>query len=294
MTWSATPLETVLGNRGVERLVTRPTGRRLRIVAYHDVTDVRAFRRQVEHVARAYVPVTAAEVVASLDGATLPRRAVWVTFDDGYADVVESGLPVLEAIGVPATLFVCPGAVEGGGPHWFDRARAAVSEGWRVAGALEPDQVLRALKSMPDADRRRLVAGLEPRGRALAGTDQLDRWVAAGMTAGSHTWDHPCLDTCDPEEQDRQVGRARAWLSARYPHQPSVFAYPNGDWDPTAEAAAERTEALALLFDHRLADVSRQPRYQLSRLRLDTAAPIARARAILSGVHPAVVSLRRR
>ena len=65
-----------------------------------------------------------------------------------------------------------------------------------------------------------------------------------------------------------------------------LFAYPNGDWTPDSERVlAELDYDLALLFDHRLADVAEANPLRVSRVRLDTDASVGRARAILSGGH---------
>ena len=40
-------------------------------------------------------------------GEALPSRTVVVTFDDGYHSVYEHAFPVLQSLGIPATVFVC-------------------------------------------------------------------------------------------------------------------------------------------------------------------------------------------
>jgi peptidoglycan/xylan/chitin deacetylase (PgdA/CDA1 family)/SAM-dependent methyltransferase len=56
----------------------------------------------------------------------LPRRAVSMTFDDGYVDNLSVTLPLLRAAGVPATFFL----TSGDGPipyhYWWDRLAAAL------------------------------------------------------------------------------------------------------------------------------------------------------------------------
>lgn len=55
---------------------------------------------------------------------TLPRRAIAVTFDDGYADNLLNALPRLERAGVPATFFLAPGLLDGRTPFWWDELAA--------------------------------------------------------------------------------------------------------------------------------------------------------------------------
>ena len=104
----------VLGTRPVSAAVERVLRGRLRVVAYHGVDDPEAFRRQLDLVVSRYESVCGADVVAAMNGGPpLPERAVWITFDDGHSSVVEHALPLLRERGMSATLFVCPGLVDG-------------------------------------------------------------------------------------------------------------------------------------------------------------------------------------
>src|SRR5687768_8753609 len=49
------------------------------------------------------------------------HRTVAVTLDDGYADAAEIATPILERVGVPATLFVTSDVVGADGEFWWDR-----------------------------------------------------------------------------------------------------------------------------------------------------------------------------
>lgn len=51
------------------------------------------------------------------DGMPLPKRPVVLTFDDGYADFVETAVPLLVGYGFPATVFVTTGWLDDAGPR---------------------------------------------------------------------------------------------------------------------------------------------------------------------------------
>lgn len=50
----------------------------------------------------------------------LPRRAIMVTFDDGYTDNLLTAAPLLAARSIPATIFVTAGDPADGGEFWWD------------------------------------------------------------------------------------------------------------------------------------------------------------------------------
>jgi len=91
------------------------------IFAYHSISNARvdtaispeAFERQLKYLSEhghSFVPVAA--ILAWMDGAgTLPRKAVAITFDDGYADFETTALPILEKFKAPATQYIVGDAV---------------------------------------------------------------------------------------------------------------------------------------------------------------------------------------
>ncbi len=101
----------------------------LRTLCYHRVAPVSAdaltvtldqFETQIAHlIAADFRFVTVQDVI---DGATLPARAVLITFDDGYVDTLEHAAPILKSYGASAAVFVVTA-------HVGDRAR------WDQGGA---------------------------------------------------------------------------------------------------------------------------------------------------------------
>jgi hypothetical protein len=78
----------------------------------------RAFEAQMRALTRLFEPVRLSDLGAAARGErALPEQAVLVTFDDGYRDLADVALPVLERTGVPAVAFArVPGA--DGLPSW--------------------------------------------------------------------------------------------------------------------------------------------------------------------------------
>jgi peptidoglycan/xylan/chitin deacetylase (PgdA/CDA1 family) len=89
------------------------------------------FAEQLAALARRARPVRLREVAAWLvgDGTTPgPGLSFAVTFDDGYADVLDSGKPVLEVAGVPATAFLISGEIGSNRELWWDELERVLLE----------------------------------------------------------------------------------------------------------------------------------------------------------------------
>lgn len=95
------------------------------ILAYHRVNDddggqmnlpTDRFRRQLTELAAMAQVISLDEALVELTGALPPtdvdRRSVVLTFDDGTADFATEVLPVLDDLGLPATLYLATGPVE--------------------------------------------------------------------------------------------------------------------------------------------------------------------------------------
>jgi peptidoglycan/xylan/chitin deacetylase (PgdA/CDA1 family) len=89
----------------------------LRCIVFHDISvsespftkgmgvsiTPRSFETTLEFISRYYTPVCLEDVLVRRQ---LPARAVLVTFDDGYASVMDWAVPLCEKSGVPAVFFL--------------------------------------------------------------------------------------------------------------------------------------------------------------------------------------------
>ena len=166
-------------------------------------TSIDAFRRHLDVLDEwGAVVLPLGEAMERLAVGTLPDRAVALTFDDGYASVVETAWPLLRERRLDATLFAVPG--------YLDRtARFA----W---DATEPDD-----------GRPRLI----DRGELVA--------VAAdGLDIGSHTVTHPWLPHLEAVEVQQELSDSKSQLEDLLARPITSIAYPMGGWNATVRAAA--------------------------------------------------------
>lgn len=291
----------LLGSRPVTAAFRRSGAPQLRVLAYHDVRNRPAFEAHLAVLTETYQVVSSKQVAEACAGRLpLPPRAVWITFDDGHAGVMQHGLPALRHFDLPATMFVCPGVIDTTTPYWWQIVDLSLDADIDIIfdGRTWHDRrIVTRLKSAPDTMRRSLVGRLhqELTGRGILTdtaqitTADLVTWRDAGHSIGNHTWDHPCLDTCSDDVQHEQIVQAHEWLRPWVDDQELHFAYPNGNETSTAtNLLRDLGYSTISLFDHRVC--TRLDR-RLSRLRLDADAPLPRARAVISGAHSAAFHL---
>ncbi len=181
----------------------------------------------------------------------LPRRAVAITFDDGYAEWLDVVAPALRRRRLPATFFVTTGHLDGGA-MWHERINAAVAA-LPARGAQLP-YGLSAFAELVTAQRRVELAqalqqyykhvSLEERNDGIAALEaQAVRPLRAprsfdaesvrelrrqGFEIGAHTVRHPILSAVPDAVAQEEIGRSKEELEAILREPVPLFAYPNG------------------------------------------------------------------
>lgn len=213
--------------------------------------DVAAFAAQMAFLRAHLTPIGLADGVAAVAAGQLPPGAVAVTFDDGYANNATCALPVLLRYGVPATVFVATGLLDGG--LMFNDALlevvrhargrvldarvvglgslpvASVAERLRAFAALAG-----ALKYRPAEERSGTAARLAaetgvnlPRDLMLT-AGQVAALSTAGIDLGGHTRTHPILAQLRPPDARAEIEGCYRDLHRLTGRAPVAFAYPNG------------------------------------------------------------------
>jgi peptidoglycan/xylan/chitin deacetylase (PgdA/CDA1 family) len=238
---------------------------------FHRTPSAAWFRQALETVNRLYRFVTVDDVRGFFSGGGRFDGACQVTFDDGDRTFVDVALPVLEAMSVPATLFVAPEVLASGRPYWFQelrfvrqhvgdddiRRQIAMQMGWEDA-QLAPYPVVAIFKTMPLAAMRQVIDALEarcglppapPTNISLQEAIALDRHPL--VTIGAHSLTHPVLANESAAESGRQIAGSVQQLAALLGRPVRDFAYPNGaaglDYGPR-EQASLRAAGVELAF----------------------------------------------
>ena len=184
-----------------------------------------------------------------------------ITFDDGLRNQYAIARPALEQLGIPATIFACPGMIENARWMWNHEARARLSrlspaargEWAKSAGAPvgTAEGVIAWMKTLPLAPRLRAEAGLRDATPGFVATreeheayDPMDwdevRACDTGMLSiGSHTMTHPILPTLTEDEIRRELQDSRTRLEAQLGRKVDLFCYPNGSTDERVHRIAQ-------------------------------------------------------
>lgn len=245
----------------------------LSILIFHRVTrqpdplflgevDSARFDTICSWVRRWYQVLPLSHAVQRLQTASLPARALAITFDDGYADNHDVALPILQRHGLHATFFVASGFLDGG-CMWNDCVVEALRQcpgdtlelpahlplashrfdirSWDAKRRVI-DTLLPAIKHQAPAARLEVAQAVVQAARAKIPTDlmmtsaQVALMARAGMTVGGHTVSHPILARMPEGEAFNEMLEGKRALESITQQPVELLAYPNGrpDVDYTA------------------------------------------------------------
>jgi peptidoglycan/xylan/chitin deacetylase (PgdA/CDA1 family) len=179
------------------------------ILSYHSIDEhgtplsvsPSLFAQQMEALAEeGCTSITMREVGTSLaKREPFPRRAVAITFDDGFENVLTQALPVLRAHRLKATVYVITGMV-GRLTTWTDRG--------------VPLPSLRVLN-----------------------WEQIAQLKQAGLEIGAHSLTHGFLTQYNDTQLQDELRLPKQELEKRLGEPICAFAYPQGDYDPRVLSA---------------------------------------------------------
>lgn len=123
------------------------------------------------------------------DPASLPKRAVLITFDDGYRSCLEVAVPVLRRFNCPSVVFMPVGYI---------------------------------------GDMNKFDVGIEPE-EPLCDWNELRTIERAGVSVQSHGVWHRAQSTLTPQEQEDEFIRSKAVLEQGLEKEVETFSFPYGD-----------------------------------------------------------------
>lgn len=277
--------------KAASRRVARwiPATRRPAILMYHGIgsdgfdpwgllVSEDRFAGQLDWLTRTRTVLPLTEFAARHRQGRLPADAVSLTFDDGYASVFQSAIPLLSQFKVHATIFLPVELIERRRPFWWDElarivigfdgddlrledARLSVPPPDRRDRSWPPDEpprtprqrlfqsIWRKLRMRTPAELDAAMAQLRGQAaRAVHPTSTLIgpvepeklRPISSSTVAfGSHGLTHPSLPKLSTEEKLHELIESRARGKALAGSVLTTFAYPYGDLDSETRRLVE-------------------------------------------------------
>lgn len=133
-------------------------------------------------------------------GASLPKKPIIITFDDGLQEAIDYTVPILEAYGFTAVYYI-PGEFIGSRSHWL----------------------------LPEL-------GVE---FPIINWDVIERLDRKGFQVGSHSMTHPALPALSYEDCLSELSDSRKILEDRLGRRVLHLAYPFGFYNESVRSAAE-------------------------------------------------------
>ena len=207
---------------------------------------------------------------------TLSADAIALTFDDAYECAAEIAAPLLDQLGLPATIFLPADLIERGGPFWWDELQQLVlgHEGDRlkygneefILGPTHPNdrrweshsrprtgrqaaflRIWAALREEPPSRQDEAIERLRCQVRMAEASDvprpmnaaQVRGTASELIEFGSHALTHPWLASLTNAEKSREIRGSIDRVERLSGRFPTTFAYPYGNFDEESERIVE-------------------------------------------------------
>jgi peptidoglycan/xylan/chitin deacetylase (PgdA/CDA1 family) len=262
---------------GLPRLVARFNRRKTLVLEYHDVyagainpalnfdglhVRVRRFESQMRYLAARYHVVDLEQLLALQEASQYQKPLAAITIDDGYKSTYRYAFPVLQQLGLHATVFIVSDFCLYGRALWWDRLRTMIAttphpslvvriqdteQQFPLISRHDKLAALRRLSSeihrLPPQRREELLAKLavdldiEERGLATCepiSVDELREMVAGGVSVGSHGRSHDSFLHLTREELVAELTESKQVLESITGRPVMWLAYPYGEFSQTA------------------------------------------------------------
>ena len=249
----------------------------------------------------------------------LPKRAVVLTFDDGYKDNHTYAYPILKKYNVPVTIFLATGHIGTDNPFWWDQVAYVVNQltppilGLDELGAyvLRSDgrlktipEILERLKKLENERREllieRLMTGVGVQLPTNLGKQLILSWdnvremSDGGIAFGAHSVTHPVLTKLTPAQAEYQILQSKKDIEEKVNRAVTAFCYPfgrSGDFDGDIKRIVRKSGVTCAVTAMPGMIAPAMDVYDLPRI--DASCDSNRFKACLSGLCPDLISVLR-
>ena len=219
----------------------------------------KTFESQIQYFCRNYEILSLENLVQYIQQRkNLPKKAVVITFDDGYKDNYLYAYPVLKKYHIPATIFLTTGHIGTGKLFWWDKVNyviqhTAVSQldlaelgSYSLQSELVKFHVsfiiTERLKELPDEEKNFLIEKLLSTSGVnipadlgkefMLSWDEVKEMNNDGIAFGAHSVNHPILTRLPLEHAKREIIQSKKDIEEKLGRPVTAFSYPNGEFNP--------------------------------------------------------------
>jgi peptidoglycan/xylan/chitin deacetylase (PgdA/CDA1 family) len=194
------------------------------------------------------------ELIAMDQGEGYSGNCMHLTFDDGLREVYDIIVPILQKKGIPASFFINPAFIDNkqlfyrfkcsilAHPLYIGRVPSSIRKDLSVVlgtHSLHPHALAGSiLRLRPDDELRieRIARLLKidftvylHDEKPYLSLNQLRKIDSLGFTLGAHGMGHKLFSELTMEDQLKEAIDSLNWITANFPAQPRVFAFPFTD-----------------------------------------------------------------
>ncbi len=247
-------------------------GSKILILNFHRISDehspayppipVKVFDQILGYLKKRFSIIPLEEVHYSSSG---KKSRLVITFDDAYLDFYENALPLLVKYNIPAVQNIITQCAESGKPMWTQRLNKLVEAYFHEkrevelsnSGVIYPDEIRRkdtegvALllyrRLLDNLGREEILTDLSEQLGTKYKETKMMRWqhireaMEKGVNVGSHTHNHQNLTLIKEEQLKFELEYSAQLIKEKTGMNPSVVAFPNGQYNQRVVEAAKKT-----------------------------------------------------
>ncbi len=224
----------------------------------YEALSTRMFEEQIAYFCHHWNPISLDELVCYLiTGKSLPKKAVVITIDDGYADNYLYAYPILRNHKMPATIFLTTGHIDTGKLFWWDEVSYILQHSTieqinmgqlgnfnlhsQVKKRQAFDDIAERMKHISLTDRQHLVTKLGEAchvsvhpsiGKELIlSWEEIREMNANGIVFGSHTVNHHSLTMLPWVQAKHEIIQSKKDIEDKIGAPVTSFSYPHGEFN---------------------------------------------------------------
>ena len=212
------------------------------------------FKDDVDFLLKNYSPISLFDLLANVKNSfSLPKKALLLTFDDGFREINDVVAPILLEKGIPATFFINSAFIDNKKLCYQHKASVLI-ENFQKTGFSSVEKKVTEILLNNNVESNDVISGLLSinyqkkdlleqiarlidvdfndylsRNEPYLTSNQIDKLIKDGFTIGAHSIDHPLYASLPMEDQLYQTIESVKVIKERFCLDYGAFAFPHSD-----------------------------------------------------------------